>query len=500
MRLALALPCFLPAAIPAGEGDGSHPCADSALHATDRGFWADASWEEAGGDVCDPEESLLFSSPPGDDGGREKRSNRASFSVARSAGGEARSTLRQQAQAEGWNHRVEVREDTLTRRRLGWKGEGWRWTAGDLDDPDFPIWPEGLPRRALPRGWRRAVRPGDAGYDLSSPYPQGLAAGVFRPRWTAWTARAWNPVETGKEPPWSSAWNLRHAATGISVTLPRAHPWTLSGQLTETRITRADADSVVEQQWAVGMASPREDLKVVGALSERTHGENRGWALAAIWHHRFGNAVAVDFTARQRDAAWASSWDPAVTDPGAGPDSGDAGWGAGEFRLAGRVPGDRATFAAETWRAWNPAVGTEREGVRGRATWRGEAARVELAGTRRSARAASGSVSLYRYLEAETRLEENPGFRVAAFRAWNARGPTRTGLYAGAEPAWSALRAGAGLRVEFDADDRMAAQVSLRARWRFARGWDLDAAASAPCYPRWEADAARWRMTMNWRR
>lgn len=495
-RLALALPCLLPGALPAGEGDGSHPCADSALHATDRDFWADASWEEAGGDVCDPEESLLFSSPPGEDGTPEGRSNRASFSVARSAGGGARSTLRQQARAEGWNHRVEVREDTLTRRRLGWKGEGWRWTAGDLDDPDFPIWPEGLPRRALPRGWRRAARPGDAGYALSSPYPQGLAAGVFRPRWRAWTARAWNPVETGTEPPWSPAWNLRHASTGVSVTLPRAHPWTLSGQFTETRITRANADSVVEQQWAAGMASPREDLKVVGALSERARGENPGWALAAKWHHRFGSAVAVDFTARQRNAAWASSWDPAVTGPG--PDSGDAGWGAGELRLAARVPRERAVFVAETWRAWNPAAGTEREGTRGRVTWSGESARVGLTGTRRSARAASGSVSLYRYLEAETRLEENPGFRVAAFRAWNARGPTRTGLYAGVEPAWSALRASAGLRVEADADDRIGAQASLGARWTFARGWNLDAAASAPCYPRWETDAARWRMTVNY--
>jgi hypothetical protein len=494
-RVAFAIPCAIPLA--AQETGGLHPCADSALYAPDGDFWTDASWEEAGDDACDPEESLLFSSAPGESAAKDKPSNRASFSVARNAGGEARSTLRQQAQANGWSHRVEVREDTLTRRRLGWQGAGWRWTAGDLDDPDLPIWPQGLPRRTLPRGWRRAERRGDAGYDVSSPYPQGVAAGVFRPRWKAWTAHVRNPVETGDEPPWSPAWRLRHASTGISLSLPGSSPWTLSGQFTETRITRGDADSVTEQQWAGGAASPEGDLKVVGAVSENAPGKN-GWALAAGWRHRFENAAELDLTARQRDAAWASSWDPAVTEPDDARDSGDAGWGAGEFRLAGSLPWDRAALAAETWRAWNPAAGTGRAGIRGRATWRGEGARVELSGTRRNARAASGSVSLYRYLEIETRLEENPGFRLAAFRAWNARGPTRTGLFAGLEPAWSTLRAKSGLRIETDAEDRVRAQASLGARWAFARGWDLDAAASAPCYPRWDTKEARWRMTVNY--
>ena len=376
--------------------------------------------------------------------------------------------------------------------------------AGDLDDPELPVWPAGLPRRTLPRGWRRAsIGPGDplnASHALSSPYPQGLSVGVVQPHWKAWAARAWNPVETGDEPPWSPAWDLRHASTGIALSLP----WTVSAQFTETRIQRGAADSVAEQQWATGLASPGEDMTLVGALSkarreEGSEGGSIGWALATALHHRFGNSMTLEVTARQRDDDWASSWDPAVTDAViAAADSSDAGWGAGEFRLAGRTP----LLEAETWRAWNPVAGTRREGVRGRATWRGENARVDLTGTRRSARAASGSVSLYRYLEAETRLEENPRFRLAAYRAWNGSGPTRTGLFLGMEPLFEkdgrSLRVPSGLRVETDADDRLSAQASLGARWVFARGWNLDAVATAPCYPRWNAEETRWRVTVNY--
>jgi hypothetical protein len=494
---------FFPVLLLAGAG-ATHPCADSSLHGTDGDFWADAAWEEASHDECDTEESLLFSGSPGESP-PARRSNRASFAVARSSAGAVQSTVRQQSESGGWNHRVEIRNDTLTRRRLGWDGRGWRWRAGDLDDPEFPIWPAGLPRRTLPRGWRRAAKPLDPGYGLSAPRPQGLAAGVFQPRWKAWAARAWNPVETGDEPPWSPAWNLRHASTGISTALPISTglPWELSAQWTETRITREVSDSVAEQSWSAGLASPRENFRVVGALSITRERDKAGWALATFWRHRFDNSATVDFTARQRDDAWASSWDPAVTEANGGPeDSSEPGWGAGEFRTAGHFPiaveAARTAVDAEAWRAWNPAGGTAREGIRGRVDARVEGASVRFTGTRRSARAASGSVSLYRYVEAETRLEANPGFRLAAFRAWNGSVSTRTGLFFGIEPAWEGLRASSGLRVEADAEDRLSARGSLGAQWAFARGWNLDAAAAAPCYPRWNTEEMRWRMTINY--
>ena len=276
---------------------------------------------------------------------------------------------------------------------------------------------------------------------------------------------------------------------------------------------------MAEQQWAASVASPDEDFLVVGAVEKTRQRKKSGWALATAWHHRFDNASTVDFTARQRDDAWASSWDPAVTELTAAQeaesDSGaDREWGAGEFRLAGHVPippvllqsDAGASMDAETWRAWNPAAGTGREGMRGRVDWRAEGVRVKLTGTRRSARAASGSISVYRYLEVETRLEENPKFRVAAFRAWNGSGSLlhsgRTGIFLGVEPTFQIngkeLRTNSGLRVETNTDDNLSARGSLGAQWKFSRGWNLDVAASAPCYPRWSAEEIRWRVTVNY--
>jgi len=80
-------------------------------------------------------------------------------------------------------------------------------------------------------------------------------------------------------------------------------------------------------------------------------------------------------------------------------------------------------------------------GLRGAIAWRRDDARLELSGTRRASRAASGSVSLYRYAKAETRLESGWRWRAAAWRAWNDDGLLRTGLFLGAEPGRGSWRA-----------------------------------------------------------
>jgi hypothetical protein len=126
---------------------------------------------------------------------------------------------------------------------------------------------------------------------------------------------------------------------------------------------------------------------------------------------------------------------------------------------------------------------------------------MELTGTHRTTRAASGSVSLYRYLEADTRLESFPRWRAAAWRAWNGGGSRRAGGYLGAEPVWGSLRLAPGFRLEADKADRLGGIAMLSLRWRAqgaGKGLGLDASGSIPCWPAADPGAARWRATVEY--
>jgi hypothetical protein len=388
--------------------------------------------------------------------------------------------------------------------------------AGDLTDTALPQWPRSLPRRTLPAGWKAARGTPESPQTFTSALPQGFAAGILAPGWKAYALRSWNPVETGREPPWHEPWNLRHFAAGTSVSLP----WIATLHASETRVSRDDgaggADSLSERLFAAGLASPGGGVDLIAARAESDRAGKSGWLLGTDLRRRFasaGNAM-LEFTARQRDDGWASAWDPAWSAAADAKDTSDRDWGAGEARFAGRVPFTEKSaespgsarrkrsreigfVRAETWRAWNPAAGTERQGVRGALGWRSEDARFELSGTHRTTRAASGSVSLYRYLEAETRLENFPRWRVSAWRAWNHDGALRAGGFIGAEPAWGSLRLQSGLRLEADQRniaDGLEGIASLGLRWRPGSGWNLDMAGGLPCWPAWDAGAARWRV------
>lgn len=495
-----------------------------------RGFDADPVAVPVAVEDCDPDEALLFPLRPAVVRARE--SNRASYSVTHAPGGTVQSVLRHRAEQHGWDHRLEVRGDTLVRRRLGWNTGGWRLLAGELTDTVLPPWPRTLPRRALPVGWKPAHD-----HPAASSRLQGLGAAVTQPGWKAYAMRAWNPVETGREPPWHSAWNLRHFAAGASVSLP----WTAALHLSETRVTRGDSDSLSERLLAAGLQSPGGDLDLVVARSESGEAEGpgrsgklvgmaragkSGWMIGADLRHVFrdgfknpfteatesARGATVELTLRQRDAAWLSAWDPAftataytaaaaVTDPeNHEADSSDRDWGAGEARLALRLPlaqdGARGSLRTEAWRVWNP-VGTDRQGVRGTFGWRRDDARLELAGTHRTSRTTSGSISLYRYLRAETRLARAPGWRVAAWRAWNRNGPLRTGLFFGAEPERGDWKFRPGFRLEALQGNTWSGIATLGFHWRMGPGWNLDAAGSLPCLPAPSPEVARWRVTLN---
>jgi len=251
---------------------------------------------------------------------------------------------------------------------------------------------------------------------------------------------------------------------------------------------------------------------------------------------RRAGALTLDATVRQRSADWTSAWDPALTvalleqreeswgeerreqgDGTASPETPEAdarlahsaAWGAGEVRIGGRwtaaralrssqaPPADReglfassvprpSGLALELWRTWNPPAGTARQGVRGTADWRLDETRLTVTATQRRSRAASGARSLYRFAQVDARLTRFPRARATAWRAWNAAGPLRTGLFLGAEPAWRlsrvAVTATPGLKLEVktaSTPEAWSARATAGIRMR-AGAWTLEADADAP--------------------
>jgi len=248
---------------------------------------------------------------------------------------------------------------------------------------------------------------------------------------------------------------------------------------------------------------------------------------------RRGYVVTLALTARQRTAGWASSWDPAVPAASAEGEGANA-WGAGEARLAaqwkslrgrGGIRGTPAGFAreenlpllagtpvpdratAEFARVWNPANGTERTTWRGGTGWTLDRALLDLTATRRVSRSAGGTRGLHHFARAEVGRTDFPRARLAAWRAWDAGGPTRAGLFAGAAPAWNPSLSGTSARVVSEAGlhlektdhwpaevwtMRAVAGLSLR-----AEGWELAGDAETPLGSRERAEGFRWRLTLT---
>jgi hypothetical protein len=485
-----------------GWRETARPCIDTLLEEAGGEDWGLRDFRDpAAVEDCDPDEASLFGGDRARENPRRRESSRASFSVSGSPHEGARTIARHAAARNGWDDLVELRDDEPGRWRLGYSGEGWRVAAGEMTDTALPPWPRGLPHRALPAGWRAAQGTGESPRPLSAPVPQGVAVGALHARWKAWALRAWNPVETGEEPPWSEAWNLRYSAAGASVSLP----WTASLHLADTRIARDGVDTLSERLVAAGLSSPGRGIEVDAALSESGARRGAGGFLAAALRHAFERGGEAALTLRQRSGDWTSAWDPAVAEDAVyAADDSDApeeeNPGAGEIRISGRMPfreeGARreSGFArGEAWSAWNPDVGTSRRGARLALGRRAGEARLEVSGTHRVSRAASGSLSTYRLAQADAEIEGFPRWRASAWRAWNGDGPLRTGMFVGAEPAWRTVRVAPGFRLETNARGRFEGLASLDARMRLG-GWNLEASAALPCAPAPDAGATRWRL------
>lgn len=500
------------------------PCVDSLLVDADMEIMGGFDWGSGsfGSPVavedCDAEESLLFTGDRASEIPRRRESARAVFSMTRSAGGALRSTTRHTAARKGWEDRIEWRDDGATRWRLGYTGAGWRAVLGEMTDTSLPAWPRALPHRALPAGWQSARGTEEHPLSLSAPVPQGVAVGAWHSRWKAYALSAWNPVETGHEPPWSGAWDFRHAALGASVSLP----WVAGFHLSETRIARGGSDTLSERLFAASLASPAQSpvgFEATAARVESDAARSGGWSLATMARLRVERGGEVAMSMRQRTRGWASAWDPAVPDEDAygiakesdtDEETAEGRWGAGEARVSGRIPfrnegalrertaGASGYARGEAWSVWNPgaASGAVRQrGVRAAVGRRLGDVRVEISGTNRVARAASGSTGLYRLARADLQIESFPGWRAAAWRAWNGEGPLRNGVYLGAEPEWEGVRMAPGYRLE-ETTAGLEGRAAFEARIRLGEV-DIGFSAALPCHPAPDAGSASWRLTVS---
>lgn len=337
------------------------------------GLWkspGDAGYPEA---ECVPAEDLLFSRRAEKRRSTNTGRQRLTF-TARGDRDDSRTVLRQSGREGGFSHAVEVRNDTLARKRLVWDQRaarhdnaergtrGWRLAAGDMSDTALRLWPRALPRRTLPAGWRAARGTSAEPLLASAPVPHGFAAGVFGNDFGAYALRATNPVTRTGETPWARPFVLRHDAAGAHLALAgtandatddaASRPWRLSLHASHTRIARGgfpaspslpaygdttmDSASPVfpvtgdagralsERVFAAEVTSPRRGLELVAALADndradhaRAAASKRGVLLGAdmytaVTHPRAGRAD-LDFTMRGRSAGWASAWDPALT-------------------------------------------------------------------------------------------------------------------------------------------------------------------------------------------
>lgn len=374
LRLLAALPAWCPVL---ADEPFLLPCTD--LASRQENVEGDFSGVSAGssvpfdpaGEECDPEEETLFL-PPGASGDAENAEGaedgaggdghgggHASLSLSRTPSTPLRRIVRHRASHGAWSHVVELRGDSLTRRRLTWEqpraaGPAWRVTVGDMTDTVLRLWPRGLPRRTLPAGWTPARGTPEAPQPWSTSLPQGLGAGLVHGDGSAYAVRLWNPVTARGDRPWDPAWDLHHEGAGANLPLFRAAsddaPWRLHLHASATRITRSAAPDTSarrfgesgggapfsvppaprtampfgERMLATELRSPARGLVLTAALSEndRAGPAGRGGLLGVVLHTRFGSAARgsrhagaldLDLTARQRSAGWMSAWDPALT-------------------------------------------------------------------------------------------------------------------------------------------------------------------------------------------
>ena len=142
---------------------------------------------------------------------------------------------------------------------------------------------------------------------------------------------AWDRLQGSNVPPWEKPWDLHQITAGAS----GQFPWVASLLVSETKISRDDADSLADHLVGLGLASPQQRLVLNGAWSSSRQNPSGGFALGAKWMQPI-NSARLELTLRQRSKDWVPAWDPTYY-PDAEVDS-SALLGAGEGIASLRIP------------------------------------------------------------------------------------------------------------------------------------------------------------------
>ena len=443
-----------------------------------------------------PEDSCAWENPTVQNFGMENESDRelsrASLSMTQTPGSSMKSTIRHRAESKGWSHRIELREDSLTRRQLGWRGNGWHFLAGDMSDTTMPLLPLWLPRRSLPNGWKAASEP-DALFPATS-IPQGVGAGVTSGKLQAYAVSAWDPVQTGNVPPWEKPWELHHIAAGAAISLP----WIASLNISETRVSRSGQDSTADELIALGLASPHKLIELDGAWSSTRQNPSGGLALGAKMNQTFANSSRLEITLRQRNSDWTSSWDPTYSSASTKDSS---AWGAGEaiasLTLPFRIHDGKALAKSEAWMAWNPKASTRKEGMRSDVEWHRKDVHVELRGLYRQWITATGYQGFHDFLSLETGLGRFPEWRTGVYRMWD-KNSTRQGMSFAVDMHLTDLHLRPGVQLESNKNQELSGVASLWLHWKLSGGWTFAANGAAPCGSNLALNQMRWQAALNY--
>jgi hypothetical protein len=287
-------------------------------------------------------------------------------------------------------------------------------------------------------------------------------------------------------------------------------------------------DALSEHMLVTEISSRRHGAGLVMAWSHNQWPRTRGALWGLDLTRRF-KTFTFDGTARQRSAGWYSAWDPAtpvvsredlstMTFDNEMSDAQSLWGGAGEVLASGRWARGEAyqredearsmcpdRGSTTLWRAWNPRAGTARQGVRAGMGWTHNDMRIDLSATHRTSTAATGAVSLYRFARADAHLANFPHAHVATWRAWNAEGPTRSGIFVGAAPRWTlnawvfggpapSLTLEPGVHLEVDARNALTARASAGIDLQRGKDWRLKAEAHLP-WP--ESASVTWRVWVS---
>ncbi len=169
--------------------------------------------------------------------------SRALLSLSQTDGGSPVSIFRHESESDRWESRADLREDSLVHVRLGWRDQGWRISAGDVEDASMPMRPAWLAHRSNPQGIAPVLK---------------VAMGYAAPGFRAYALRAWDEPRLPNSRSPESPVDFRHWTGGVEF----SSPLHFSLHVLETRISENGTDSISEQRIALSLGTPKRTMEI----------------------------------------------------------------------------------------------------------------------------------------------------------------------------------------------------------------------------------------------